>query len=101
MVHEGRVDATVFAQFLERLVEGMERKIILVVDGHGIHRAKLVQHKLIELEGQVELVFMPPYSPQLNPDEGVWARVRQEVGKPALLYSEKGSRGKVVLAFEG
>jgi hypothetical protein len=36
MVHEGRVNAAVFAQFLERLVEG-------------------VQRKLIELKGQVEL----------------------------------------------
>lgn len=85
MVHEGRVNAAVFAQFLERLVEGVQRKIILVVDGCSIHGAKLVQRKLIELKGQVELVFLPPYAPQLNPDEGVWARVKQEVGKQIVL----------------
>ncbi len=74
MVHEGRVNAGVFAEFLDRLVEGMDRKLILVVDGHSIHRAKVVQAKLEALQGRLELVFLPSYSPQLNPDEGVWAR---------------------------
>ena len=48
----------------------------------------MVQEKLEELVGQVELVFLPPYSPQLNPDEGVWARVKQEVGKQVILTKQ-------------
>ena len=88
MVNEGSVNGAIFAEFLERLVEGMDRKIILVVDGCSIHRGKVVQEKLKELGDQVELVFLPPYSPQLNPDEGVWARVKQEVGKQVILTKQ-------------
>lgn len=85
MIHEGRVNAGVFADFLDKLVEGMERRIILVVDQHSIHRAKVVQDKLEALDGRMEIVFLPAYSPQLNPDEGVWARVKQEIGKQIVL----------------
>lgn len=85
MIHEGSVNAEVFAAFLDKLVEGMTRKIILVVDQHKIHSAKLVQDKVAALAGRLEIVFLPAYSPQLNPDEGVWARVKQEVGKQIVL----------------
>lgn len=88
MIHEGRVNAEVFANFLDRLVEGMERKIILVVDQHSIHRAKLIQDKIAAFDGRLEIVFLPAYSPQLNPDEGVWARVKREVGKQIVLTKE-------------
>jgi transposase len=88
MLHEGRVTGEVFACFLQRLVEGMTRKILLVVDNVSIHRAKEVRKRLTPLADRLELVFLPPYSPQLNPDEGVWARVKQEVGKQTVLTKE-------------
>ena len=44
MTVEGRVNASVFRDFLKRLITGMERKIFLIVDGHPAHKAKLVKH---------------------------------------------------------
>lgn len=99
MIHEGRVNAEVFATFLDRLVEGMDRKIILVLDQHRIHRAKLVTEKVLALAGRLEIVFLPAYSPQLNPDEGVWARVKQEVGKQVIL-TKKDLIQKTTAALE-
>lgn len=71
MVHEGSVNVGVFAEFPDRLVEGMERKLILVVDGHSIHRAKVVQAKLEEFHGRLELVYLPLRTRlKFNPAEG-------------------------------
>jgi transposase len=42
MVHEGTVNAEVFREFLRRLMANATKPIFLVVDGHSIHKAKLV-----------------------------------------------------------
>jgi len=83
MTVEGSVTARVFLDFLKRLIAGADRKIILVVDGHPTHRAKLVRNFVEENKDAIELVFLPPYSPELNPDELVWAHLKTRVAKKA------------------
>ncbi|MBE2914432.1 IS630 family transposase, partial [Anoxybacillus flavithermus] len=40
--------------------------IVMILDNARIHHAKLIQPFLKEHEDRLELVFLPPYSPQLN-----------------------------------
>jgi transposase len=81
MVQEGTVTAVVFREFLKRLMAGAKQPIFLVVDGHPIHKAKLVKDYVEQQQGQLKLVYLPPYSPQLNPDEQVWGYVKSRVAK--------------------
>jgi len=81
MAQEGSVTADVFGTFLKRLAGMTEAKIFLVVDGHPVHRAKKVQRVLAELDHQIELFFLPPYAPDLNPDELVWGHVKGRIGR--------------------
>jgi transposase len=81
MVHEGTVTAVVFREFLKRLMLGTKQPIILVVDGHPTHKAKLVKEYVEQQQGKLKLVYLPPYSPQLNPDEQVWGYVKSRVAK--------------------
>lgn len=81
MVHEGRVNADVFLTFLKRLMKETEGPVFVIVDGHPAHRAKKVQHFEAKTDGQLRLFYLPPYAPQLNPDEGVWANLKREVAK--------------------
>ena len=81
MTVEGSVTARVFRAFLKRLITGMDRKIMLIVDGHPTHKAKLVQQFVAAHADQIELCFLPPYSPELNPDEGAWAHVKTRIAK--------------------
>jgi transposase len=81
MLVDGRATAEVFKQFLEKLMLGAHQPIILVVDGHPIHKAKLVAQYVEETNGMLELYFLPPYSPQLNPDEQVWKNIKERVAK--------------------
>ncbi|QDF96455.1 IS630 family transposase [Azoarcus sp. DD4] len=81
MLHEGSVTATVFREFLKRLMIGATKPVFVIVDGHPIHKAKLVRAYVESLKGQLELFYLPPYSPQLNPDEQVWAHVKRQVSK--------------------
>jgi transposase len=72
MCVKGRVNADVFIKFLRRLLCGCERKVFLIVDGHPTHKAKKVSRFLESMSGRLQLFLLPPYSPELNPDELVW-----------------------------
>ena len=76
MVVRGGVGAAVFINFLKRLIQGQRRAIFLIVDGHPSHRAKKVKKYVESLQGKLRLFFLPPYSPELNPDELVWNDVK-------------------------
>ena len=58
-----------FLRFLSRLIEHAGRKVYLVLDGHPVHKAKAVKAWAAERADQIQLIFLPPYSPELNPDE--------------------------------
>lgn len=81
MLHEGSVTATVFREFLTRLMIGADKPVFVIVDGHPIHKAKLVRTYVESLNGHLKLFYLPPYSPHLNPDEQVWAHVKRQVSK--------------------
>lgn len=72
MVAPGRVTATVFIEFLKRLLVNAPSPVFLIVDGHPAHKAKVVKRFVEKQEGALELYYLPPYSPELNPDELVW-----------------------------
>ncbi|MBE2958388.1 IS630 family transposase, partial [Anoxybacillus flavithermus] len=53
--------------------------IVMILDNARIHHAKLIQPFLKEHEDRLELVFLPPYSPQLNLIEGLWKWLKSDV----------------------
>lgn len=79
MVVEGRVNAATFIEFLKRLLHGSQSPVMLVVDGHPSHKAKMVKEFVASQEGKLELYILPGYSPELNPDELVWNHLKTNV----------------------
>jgi transposase len=66
----GSFSGPVFIDFLGRLLRDMGgRKVHLIVDGHPVHRAKLVSAWVGRHAEQIQLHFLPGYSPELNPVE--------------------------------
>ena len=71
MILDGTFNSGVFIDFLTRLIKHKQYKIFLVVDGHSAHKTKLVKAWLEKHKDRIELFFLPPYSPELNPQEYV------------------------------
>jgi transposase len=66
----GSFTGAVFIDFLGRLLRDCGgRKVHLIVDGHPVHRAKLVSAWVGRHAERIELHFLPGYSPELNPVE--------------------------------
>lgn len=80
MVSQKRFGAAVFLIFIKRLARQMNHPVFLIVDQHPMHRAKMVQNWLRQHKHQIKLFYLPPYSPELNPDE----MLNQDVKSNAL-----------------
>lgn len=69
-----RVNADCMHLFLEEISRRYpEENILMVLDGAGWHKGE--QHPLPD---NLQLLFLPPYSPQLNPQENLWDQLREK-----------------------
>lgn len=85
MTVKGKLTAESFIGFLERLLKNQDKPIFLIVDGHPVHRSSRVKAFVESTEGKLKLFYLPPYSPELNPDEQVWNQLKNHrIGKMIL-----------------
>jgi len=70
-----------FQHFLEGLLVHFppSKKLSLVLDNARAHHAKSLEPFLELMKHRLELVFLPPYSPELNPMEWFWKFLRKNV----------------------
>jgi transposase len=82
MCVEGATDQEVFEAYVEKaLAPSLVAGQVVVLDGLGAHRTARVR-ELIEGRG-CDLVFLPPYSPDLNPIEEAFSKIKCLVRKAA------------------
>lgn len=79
MVYEGALRVDTFLNFLRRLIKDNERKVFLIVDNLRVHHATKVGTWLKAHRKDIELFFLPPYSPEQNPDEYLNHDVKTQV----------------------
>ncbi|VAW10924.1 Mobile element protein, partial [hydrothermal vent metagenome] len=63
------LNSEVFKIFLERMIKYSERKIFFITDNHPSHKTKKLNEWLEQNKDKIEALFIPPYSPELNPQE--------------------------------
>jgi len=96
MVMQGKVNAAAFCEFLKRLVYRAERPLFLILDDHPVHRAAKVKQFIESLKDTLQVFFLPPYSPELNPDESVWNELKNNgIGRMSIAGPDD-MKGKVV-----
>ena len=69
-----KMDTENMSRFLKQVSETYDQHfIVMVLDGAPSHRGKA-----LEVPGNMALVFLPPYSPELNPVEQLWNILRRD-----------------------
>jgi len=69
-LHDGAINTARFIDFLAALVsDARPKKVFLIVDNLRVHKAGEVQAWLESRKRQIELFYLPPYTPEANPDE--------------------------------
>lgn len=86
----GTMVADTFIAFCRRLLADDPNPVFLIVDGHPVHRSRAVKAFVESTDGRLRLFFLPPYSPELNPDEWVWKNVKHDrVGRSGVRTAEE------------
>jgi transposase len=82
----------VFVEFLQRLIKHSPTKVVLIVDGHPVHRSGAVRDFVTRHSDRLRLVILPGYCPELNPDE----LLNQDVKTNALGKSRPTNKAELV-----
>lgn len=78
--YSGTMDSTLFEWwFTERLLPALPQGSVIVMDNAAFHR----KQRLLSIteENGYRLVFLPPYSPELNPIEKFWGWLKRKLRK--------------------
>ena len=76
---EPKFNGESFQRFLHLLLKhrSRDKRLVLVLDNAKYHHARVLQPWLNQHRGLLTLLFLPPYSPDLNPVERVWKLTRR------------------------
>jgi transposase len=95
----GKLDASKFIDFCRRLLGDTAGPVFLIIDRHPVHRSRAVNEFAASTKGRLQLFFLPPYSPELNPDEWVWKNVKHDRVGRAGIDSQEDLKGKALAAL--
>ncbi len=88
-VYTERLNKERFVAFLKSFMRGRKHPVMMIVDGHPAHRARIVRAYVQSLKGKLEIYFLPGYAPEVNPDEFVWNHLKKQgVSKQPLRQGE-------------
>ena len=69
MIYSDTMNSDKFIEFLGQLIKSSQKKLYVILDNLRVHHSKPVKQWTEENKEDIELFFLPSYSPELNPDE--------------------------------
>ena len=96
MMYEENMNARVLLRFLRRLIKDAGRKIFVILDNLRVHHAKLVKAWLERHSSEIEVFYLPAYSPDLNPDEYLNCDLKAGIRTASPSRSKADLKGKVL-----
>jgi len=95
MTYEGTMNAQRFIVFLKRLIKGSTKKIYLILDNLKVHHSKLVKAWVEKNTDEIELFYLPSYSPEINPDEYLNNDLKSGIGLKPTPKNHKQMKSNV------
>jgi transposase len=90
MIYSENMNSQRLILFLKQLTKNSSKKVFLILDNLRVHHSKLINEWVEENKENIELFFLPAYSPEKNPDEYLNCDLKQGLSaKPAPRDQEK------------
>jgi transposase len=93
-IFQGSTDSTIYKDFIEQLLHHCGKwpapKSVLVMDNASFHHTDRI--KQMCMEAGVKLVYLPPYSPDLNPIEEFFAELKAFIKRSFQLFLDSPGR---------
>jgi transposase len=91
--------AQTFGAFIRYLLRSTQGQIYLILDNARWHRSKILKEFFEANQQRLVFIFLPPYSPELNPIERVWRITRRKVTHNRYFPSVEDLRLALVSQF--
>ena len=88
MIIDGSFNSDRLIEFMRLLIKDAGKKVFLILDNLRVHHSKPVKAWLAENREQIEVFYLPAYSPELNPDERLNADLKQVIGSRVPVRSK-------------
>lgn len=95
MTYKEPMTAELYQEFLSRLLQGTSKKIFLIVDQLAAHTAGAVETWLEGREEKIEMFYLPPGTPELNPVEYLNNNIHSSVNAEKLPDNQKELRTNI------
>lgn len=96
MVYKDKMNSKTLIEFMRRLIKDSTRKIFLILDNLKVHHSYIVRDWLEKHKGQIEVFFLPSYSPELNPDEYLNCDLKAGVHSKTPATTKKQLKNKAI-----
>lgn len=96
MIYDGTMNSQTFIKFCHRLIKDAGKKIYLILDNLRVHHSQLVKDWVQQNKDEIELFFLPSYSPELNPDEYLNCDLKGGVHSGPPARSKKQLKSKAI-----
>jgi transposase len=74
---DGPIRSAQVIEFLGALSRHIAKPLLIIWDGVGPHKSRAVKEWLEQQQGRISIAFLPPYAPELNPVEAIWAYLKK------------------------
>jgi transposase len=99
-LQEGNFTGETVVAFLKDLLRFFRQDLLIIWDGASIHRDEVVKQFLAqENQERIYLAKIPPYSPELNPDEQVWQTLKDDMLKNVICKNLSQLKEKLASAL--
>lgn len=88
-------DSVAFQYFLDNFNEGLKnRRIVMIMDNASWHKSKKLNW------GNITPVYLPPYSPELNPIEELWKLIKDRLCDPTPAKTRKEHQDRIIIVLK-
>ena len=77
-----------FIGFLKKVIKSSNKKVFMIVDNLRVHHAKLVKQWVEKHKEQIAIFYLPPYSPEFNPDEYLNQDYKRNTNKNNISFTK-------------
>ena len=96
MIYSERMNQKLFMNFLKKVVISCKQKVFFITDNLPVHHGKQVANWCAERKEEIELFFIPSYSPELNPDEYLNRDLKKNVNSSKIPRTEKDLKANLL-----
>lgn len=94
MHFSGAMNSQLLIRFFKRLIKATDHKVFLILDNLRVHHSKLVKQWAADHKDDIELFYLPSYSPERNPDDYLNGDLKRSVHGQMPARTEKQMRRK-------